>query len=89
MADKTQVWNQDCLFVMSSNMGLAMLRYGMAGNAFNLENAVQPRMDTDGHGCQALAKNQRLTQQVNETLGPKSVFIRVHPWFMTSLSSFN
>ena len=40
VADKTQVWNQDCLYVMSSNMGIAMLSYGMAGNAFNTVSAT-------------------------------------------------
>ncbi len=49
---------------------------------FILENVVQPRMDTDGHGYQAVARNRRLTQEVNENRSPKSVFIRVHPWLM-------
>jgi hypothetical protein len=55
----------------------------------NLENAVQPRMGTDGHGCQALGGGQRLTRRVNEARHPKSVFIRVNPWLMISLSDSN
>ena len=55
----------------------------------NLENAVQPRMGTDGHGYQALAGGKRLTRMVNEARNPKSVFIRVNPWLMISLSDSN
>jgi hypothetical protein len=42
---------------------------------------------TDGHEYQAFAENQRFTRRVSETRCSKSVFIRVHPWFMTA--SFN
>jgi len=56
---------------------------------FNLKTAVQPRMDTDGHGYQGLAEQASFTQRVNEKSGSKSVFIGVHPWFMNSLFHFN
>ena len=56
--------------------------YSPEGGLVNLENAVQPRMDTDGHGYQAVAQNRRLTQEVSEKRGPKSVFIRVNRWLM-------
>ena len=36
-ADKTEVWNLNALYVMSSNQGIAMLSYGMAGGQFRLE----------------------------------------------------
>jgi hypothetical protein len=41
-------------------------------------------MDTDGHGYQALAGGAHLTKKVSEACDQKSVFIGVHPWFMTS-----
>jgi len=46
-------------------------------------------MDTDGHGYQGLAEQASFTQRVNEKSGLKSVFIRVHPWFLNSLSHCN
>jgi prepilin-type N-terminal cleavage/methylation domain-containing protein len=33
-ADKTQVWNLDALYVMSSDQGLALINYGMAAGEF-------------------------------------------------------
>ena len=39
-ADKTEVWRLDALYVMSSNQGLALISYGMAGGDFRL--AVGP-----------------------------------------------
>jgi hypothetical protein len=50
--------------------------------AFNLEKAVQPRMNTDGHGYQELAEEQPITRKGNGLPGWKTVFIRGHPWFM-------
>jgi len=41
-------------------------------------------MDTDGHGYQMLTDGMRLSQRMSEVCNPKSVSIRVHPWFMTS-----
>jgi hypothetical protein len=41
-----------------------------------LKNAVQPRMDADGHGYQAFTENQWFTRTVNKKHLPKSVFIR-------------
>ena len=55
----------------------------------NLKNAVQPLMDTDGHGYQALVEGEWFTRRVNEARNPKSVFIRVNPWLMIVLSNFN
>ena len=55
----------------------------------NLEAALQPRMNTDRHGCQAVAGNLRLTRKVIESHGLKSVSIRVHPWFPGSSSHPN
>jgi hypothetical protein len=46
--------------------------------------AVQPRMNTDGHGYQDFTENQRFTGTVNQLRFPKSVSIRVHPWLMTA-----
>ena len=54
-----------------------------------LKNAVQPRMDTDGHGYQTFARNNEITQQASLTQIQKSVCIRVHPWLMISSSVFN
>jgi len=51
-----------------------------------LKNAIQPRMNTDGHGYQALAQSCQFTREVSEKRGSKSVFIRVHPWFMIVLA---
>jgi hypothetical protein len=53
---------------------------------------IHPRKNsstTDGHRYQAVAEKQRHTQRVSKTLSPKSVCIRVHPWFMTSSSNSN
>ena len=36
-ADKTEVWNLEALYVMSSNQGLALISYGMAGGKFLTE----------------------------------------------------
>jgi hypothetical protein len=47
------------------------------------------RVDTDGHGYQALAEGERLTRRVNEAGNPESVFIRVYPWFMTTSCDSN
>jgi prepilin-type N-terminal cleavage/methylation domain-containing protein len=33
-ADQTQVWNLDCLYVMSTTQGMAMISYGMAGGEY-------------------------------------------------------
>jgi hypothetical protein len=46
-------------------------------------------MIPDGHGYQRLAAEQRFTRRGNELPGEKSVFIRVHPWFMTASVGFN
>lgn len=53
-------------------------RFGIAHrrSPLILENALQPRMNTDSHGCQAVAANLRLTGRVIESHGPESVFIR-------------
>jgi hypothetical protein len=50
-------------------------RFGIAHrrSPLILENALQPRMNTDRHGCQAVAANLRLTGRVIESHGPKSV----------------
>jgi hypothetical protein len=55
----------------------------------SLEKAIQPRMDTDGHGYQGLAEELKITRRMNELPVWKSVVIRGHPWFMTSLADFN
>jgi len=34
-ADKTEIWKLDALYVMSSNQGVAMISYGMAGGKFS------------------------------------------------------
>lgn len=39
-ADQTTRWNLDCLYVMSSNQGIAMISYGMAAGEFR--TAVDP-----------------------------------------------
>ena len=44
------------------------------GNA--LEEAVQPRMNTNGHGYQGLAEDRRITRRVPELPGAKSVVVR-------------
>jgi prepilin-type N-terminal cleavage/methylation domain-containing protein len=36
-ADKTEVWKLDALYVMSSNQGMALISYGMAGGQFRTE----------------------------------------------------
>jgi hypothetical protein len=46
-------------------------------------------MNTDEHGYQGLAEELRITRRGNELPAWKSGFIRVHPWFMTSLVGFN
>jgi hypothetical protein len=46
-------------------------------------------MNTDEHRYEKHAENGRVTRRVKEGPGPKSVFIRVHPWFRNSLSGFN
>jgi hypothetical protein len=56
---------------------------------FILKTAVQPRMDTDGHGYDAIAKTRRFTWQVKDKPVSKSVFIRAHPWLKTVLSNAN
>jgi len=33
-ADNTQIWKLDCLYVMSTTQGLAMISYGMSGGEF-------------------------------------------------------
>jgi hypothetical protein len=33
-ADNTQVWKLDCLYVMSTTQGMAMISYGMAGGDY-------------------------------------------------------
>jgi len=45
-------------------------------------------MNTDRHGYQASGENQWLTQRVDEECRPKSVCIRVHPWFMNESLDF-
>jgi hypothetical protein len=54
-----------------------------------LKNAVQPRINTDGHGYQAFTENQRFPRRENKLRLPKSVFIRVHLWLMTASSDSN
>jgi len=50
----------------------------------NLKTAVQPRMDTDGHGYQRLAEPEGCTWRVKAISASESVFIGVHPWFTFS-----
>jgi general secretion pathway protein G len=49
----------------------------------NLEKALQPRMDTDGHGYQEFATDRQAAQKPGGFLTLNSVFIRVHPWLKT------
>ena len=80
-------------FLKSPEGGVNCIFFRTAGAVldavFNPENAIQPRIDTDGHGYQAVAQKPRLTQKVSQTRSLKSVFIRVHPWLMTSSSDSN
>ena len=48
---------------------------GEAGTALILKNAVQPRINTDGHEYQAFTENQRFTRRVNLLRLRKPVFI--------------
>jgi len=48
----------------------------------NLKNAVQPRMDTDGHGLRTGYVDERLHPIGEPFIVFPSVFIRVHPWFL-------
>ena len=43
-------------------------------------------MHTDAKHFQ---KSLDFTRKVNQKSGSESVFVRVHPWFINSLSSFN
>jgi hypothetical protein len=54
----------------------------VVATVFTLKNAVQPRMDADGHGSQAFAATHRSTRWVNKKRRSKSVFIHVHPWLI-------
>ena len=45
-ADKTEIWNLDALYVMSSNQGLALISYGMAGGQFRLEVGADQQVPT-------------------------------------------
>ena len=45
-ADKTEVWNLDALYVMSSNQGIALISYGMAGGQFRLEVGTDQQVPT-------------------------------------------
>jgi hypothetical protein len=61
------------------------------GQTAPVEN-IKPRKSsstTDGHGSQRLAAEQQFTRRGNKLPGEKSVFIRGHPWFMTSLADCN
>src|SRR5207245_4827677 len=46
------------------------------------KNAVQPRMDRDGHGLKTGCVNERLDSIGEPFIVSPSVFIRVHPWFL-------
>jgi prepilin-type N-terminal cleavage/methylation domain-containing protein len=45
-ADKTEIWKLDALYVMSSNQGLALISYGMAGGQFRLEVGTAQEVPT-------------------------------------------
>jgi hypothetical protein len=47
-------------------------------SSVTLKNAFEPRMNTDGYGCQRLAQNHTLTRRVDRCLSSPFVVIRVH-----------
>jgi hypothetical protein len=57
----------DCIWLRPSGVVLDLM--------FNPEKAVEPRIDTDGHGYRAFAEDPRLTQKVSQTRSPKSVLL--------------
>jgi hypothetical protein len=59
------------------------------GNFMNPKNAVQPRMNTDGHECRAVVKNGWFTRWVKEISARQSVFMCVHPWLTFPSADFN
>ena len=78
-------------FVKSPEGGVNCILFQPSGVVrdvvFNLENTVEPRIDTDGHGYQAFARNPRLTRKVSQTRSPKSVLIRTTIQSVRSLAA--
>ena len=54
---------------------------------FNLEKAVEPRMNTDGHRCRRICVESQLHLEDEPCQTVLSVFIRVYPWLTNSCSS--
>jgi hypothetical protein len=61
----------------------------MDNQPLNLKSAIKPRMDTDAHGYNRVVQKVSFTRKVKQISGLKSVFIRVNPWLMISLSDSN
>ena len=53
----------------------------------NLEKAVEPRMNTDGHRCRRICVESQLHLEDEPCQTVLSVFIRVYPWLTNSCSS--
>jgi hypothetical protein len=68
---------------------VALPASGLRPGNIILKTAVQPRMETDGHGYKLFLTKVLLHPAGEANSDLKIVFIRVYPWFIVSLCVFN